>query len=137
MMKIRFKSLFCAIVITCFSLSCRKKSDPSPANPLIGSWKEVSYVFSGCTDPADDLGLTNCTTDCETLIFTATTLKISQGGSADETNNYSVNGNVLTVSPNVTGVSITFAVSGTTLTLTAKNTPAYGACTVVETLTKI
>ena len=123
------------IVIAGAIISC-SKSSPGPVNPLIGSWKQVNSVITGCASVSDNQGLTNCTTDCETFVFTAATLKVITPGSPDELLAYKVSGNAITITPNP-GVTITFIISGTTITLTIVSNAANGSCTAVTTCTKL
>ncbi len=132
-MKNYSKFVSSVIVATCVILSCSKKSDPGPtqASLLIGSWKQVSTVITGCANSADNVPLTNCTPDCETAVWTATTLKITIPGVGDLNYTYTVNGNTLTITPNPQPGKNTFMVSGQILTLTYKDLAAYGGCSFV------
>lgn len=112
---------------------CKKDDDPTPAEQLVGSWKEVSYVSTGCTDPNDNESNT-CTTNCETLVVTATTLKIG----SDPALSYTASGNTLTVTiPGQQTTTVAFAISGSTLTVTIQDSPADGGCKSVSTYTRI
>jgi hypothetical protein len=126
-MKMQKHILLMALMILAFE-GC-KKDDPAPALALVGSWKQVSMVSTGCTDP-DENGTYNCTTpDCEILLFTATTLSVD----GDVPANYTVSGNTLTVD----GEALTFAISGTTLTVTFQDDLANGGCHLVITYKKV
>jgi hypothetical protein len=126
-MKTSKRIFLMALVILVFE-GC-KKDDPSPAAPLLGSWKQVSLVSTGCTDPSEN-GTYNCSApDCETLLFTASTMSVD--GGAPQT--YVVSGNTLTVD----GESLTFTISGSTVTFTFQDTLVNGGCQLVITYKKI
>lgn len=112
---------------------CKKDDEPTPAEQLVGSWKEVSFVSSGCTNPADNESST-CTTTCETFVATATTLKFG----SDTPLSYTSNGNTLTVTiPGQPSVTAVFSITGSTLTLTIQDSAADGGCKSVSTYSKI
>lgn len=135
------KLLSLVIIIAGVIVSC-SKSDPAPsqASALIGNWKAVSYQRTGCTDPTYNESLTACTTSCETLSITATTVTVTVPGSAPMSFTYTVTGSTI----NITGSgapteTITFVVSGTTLTINTQS-PATGAeanCKGISIYTKI
>lgn len=112
---------------------CKKDDDPSPAEQLVGSWKEVSYVSTGCTDPSDNESGT-CTTKCETLVATSSTLTFG----SDPALSYTASGNTLTVTiPGQQSVTVVFAITGSTLTFAIQDSPADGGCKSVSTYSKI
>ena len=107
---IRILAMMAIAAMIIFVEGC-KKDDPTPtqAQLLIGSWKEVSFVSSGCTDAADN-GSSTCTTQCETLVVSNTTLTIGT-----ESWPYTVVGNTLTFTVGGQKVIVTIAVTKTTL----------------------
>ena len=95
------KSIF-LIVITILVFEACNEDDPAPdqSAELIGSWENVSFVATGCADPADNYNET-CTSDCEILVITATTLTFDGEGPYS----YTTNGNSMTINFNVgTGI---------------------------------
>jgi hypothetical protein len=109
-----------------------KKDDPAPtpAEQLVGSWKEVSYVSTGCLDPADNES-SNCTI-CETMVATASTLTFP----GEPPYPYTATENILTITVGGQTYTATIAISGSTLTFTLQNSPADGGCKSVTTFTK-
>ncbi len=111
------------LILVPFS-SCKDDDEPS-ASGLIGTWKEVSFEASGCTDPNDNEPLSTCSTTCETIVVTATTISFS-GTSFP----YTASGNTITVD----GETVTWSISGTTLTITSDGEPG---CTNVSKYTRV
>jgi hypothetical protein len=109
--------------------------DDEKGSPLIGSWRFVSETATECTDSDENYSET-CSRDCEVIVITATTITTD-----DETLNYTISGNQLTITETFGGVQIsftqTFNVSGSTLTLTSKDSADLGSCKYVITYTKI
>jgi YD repeat-containing protein len=136
------KSIYLMTLISSliFLLEGCKKDEPAPvtqASLLVGSWKEVSYVATGCTDPKSNESST-CTTSCETLVITATTFKIVKADGSSQTFNYTAKDNTITVT--LTGGQITtatFAITGSTLAITNQDSLADGNCKSVSTYSKI
>ena len=125
-------SLMMAIVAMIFFVEgCKKDDDPTPAEQLVGSWKEVSFVATGCTDSNDNES-SNCT-KCDTMVATSTTLTFP----GEPPYPYTANGNTLTVTVGTQTFTATIAITGTTLTLTIQNTPADGGCKTVTTFNKV
>lgn len=114
--------------------SCKEDEDQGAS--LVGTWRETTYVSSGCLDPTDNENFT-CTTSCEELVVTATTVKIG----SDPAINYTVNGNQLTVTETLgsatISITVTFAVTATTLVITQVDAASDGGCTNVTTYTRI
>lgn len=108
-----------------------KKDDPSPNATLVNSWKEVSFVASGCTDPTENES-TTCTTSCETLVISATTFSFD-GNSFP----YTVSGNTMSIEFMGTIYKVSFVISGTSLTITSQDSLADGNCKNVSTYKKI
>ena len=138
-MKTHNKVLSLLAIIAISILGC-SKSDPAPtqAQLLVGSWKQTSYVRSGCTDASLNEAPSVCTTNCPTITITATTITLNNPGSAPETLTYTVSGATLSTVPPMTE-TITFLVSGNTLTINSKM-PASGSeanCLGVSTFTRI
>ncbi len=141
-MKNLSKILLFGIIIVGVGNSCSTTSSVTPqsqAQLLIGSWKEVSYVRTLCTDPLQNETLKACVgAECGTLVITSSTATIKKTGVADIVLNYTVSGNVLTATPSQ-GDVITFAILGTTLTIVSTQ-PASGSsanCVGTNVYTKI
>jgi hypothetical protein len=111
---------------------CKKDDDPTPAEQLVGSWKEVSFASTGCTDPNENESET-CTTNCETLVASGSTLTFP----GEPPYAYTANGNTLTVTAGGQTFTATIAISGSTLTFTIQDSPADGGCKNVITYSKI
>ena len=112
-----------------------KKDDPKPnASALIGSWEETSYVVTNCTDPLDNEALYECTTICEILEVSATTVTLDGDGPYD----YTASGNTVTIDLGPDGtVVVTYSISGTTLTISIQDSLADGGCKTTITYTKV
>lgn len=110
---------------------CKKDDDPSPAEQLVGSWKEVSYVSTGCTDPNDNES-SNCT-KCDTMVATSTTLTFP----GEPPYPYTANGNTLTITVGAQTYIATIVISGSTLTFTIQDSTADGGCKSVTTFNKV
>lgn len=123
-----------AFLIVILSLEGCKKDDPAPtpAEQLVGSWKEVNRVSTGCTDPADN-GTETCTTSCETMVASSTTLTFT----GEPPYPYTADGNTLTVTVGTKVFIVTIAISGTTLTFTIQDSAADGNCKSVATYNKV
>ncbi len=108
------------------------KDDPGPdqSAELIGAWEAVSFVSSNCKDPSEN-GTTTCTSFCEILVFTSTTVTFDGDGPF----NYTTSGNSLTIDfgGSQTG---TYSISASTLTFTGQDSPADGGCKNVSTYKK-
>lgn len=130
-MKRLFAFLFLFSMASLLIISC-KDDDENPANALIGTWKFVSYVASGCTNP-DDNENSSCSTDCDTFIFTADKLTIKASGDPDETLTYTIKGNEITITDSGIPLTLAFVVSGSTLTLSNSE----NGCDIIRTLTKV
>ena len=126
------KSIF-LIVITILVFEACNKDDPTPdqSAELIGSWENVSFVATGCADPADNYNET-CTSYCEILEITATTLT-SEG---DGPYAYTTSGNSMTINSNGGKFVVTYSISGETLTFTNQDSPPDGGCKNVITYKK-
>jgi hypothetical protein len=102
---------------------------------LIGSWRFVSETATECADTDDNYSET-CSRDCDVIVITANTIT-----SDDETNSYTISGNQITISETINNVQIsvtfTFNISGSTLTLTSKDSADLGSCKYVTTFSKI
>jgi hypothetical protein len=111
-----------------------KKDDPAPtpAEQLVGSWKEVNRVSTGCTDPADNRTET-CTTGCENMVASSTTLTFT----GEPPYPYTADGNTLTVTVGTQVFKVTILITGTTLTFTIQDSAADGNCKSVTTYSKI
>ncbi len=123
-----------ALLLMILSFDGCKKDDPepTPAEQLVGSWKEVNYVRSGCTDAGDNE--TNaCTTSCETIIASATTLTFP----GEPPYSYTADGNTLSVTVGTKVVAVTIEITGTTLTTTIQDSPADGNCKSVTTYSRV
>ena len=115
-------------------VSC-KKDDPAASNALIGNWKFVSAVKTGCTDPNNNYSET-CTTNCGTLAITASGWTFTQTGSPTESGTYTINGNQVTLTkPGGSTDDYTYAIVGSSLTFT--NTSGGTGCVEVTTFSKI
>jgi hypothetical protein len=121
-----------AAMATMFDGCNDDNEEPSQAELLIGSWQIVSDVVSECTDPNDNYSET-CTSSCETMVISKT--EITMDGL---TFTYTVNGNTLSINMG-SGVTLTvnFVVSGSTLTITLKDSLADGNCKYVATYKKV
>jgi hypothetical protein len=113
---------------------CNNDDDPTPtqAELLIGTWRLTNEVVSECTDANDNYSET-CTVECETIVITASTITIMSSSYT-----YTVTGNSLSINMG-SGITLTvnFVVSGSTLTVTLKDTQEDGNCKYVSTYTKI
>jgi hypothetical protein len=120
-----------AILLASFQFSsCSSDDDPEiTAASLIGTWTLASFATTGCTDPIDNQDLSTCTTSCETIVVTATTVSID--GDAPMT--YTTDGNTITTD----GDTLTWSISGTTLTITDVDSAADGGCTSTFTYTRV
>lgn len=107
--------------------SCKDDDDANPADQLIGTWVEFSYVSSGCSDPSDNES-GNCT-KCETLVATSTTLTFE----GEPAYPYTVDGNTLSVTVGPQIYKVQFAVNGNELVLTIQDSDADGGCKSVTT----
>ena len=125
------KNILVMALMVLFFEGCNK-DDPAPdqSAELIGSWEAVSFVSSNCKDPLDN-GTTTCTSFCEILVFTATTVTFDGEGPY----NYTTNGNSMTIDFG-DDETITYFISGTTLTFTNQDSPADGGCKNVSTYKK-
>lgn len=124
--------MFIAIMVL-LAEGCKKDDPaPTPAEMMVGSWKEVSYVRSGCTDAADNESST-CTASCETLVVSATTLTFG----TEPPYPYTADGSALSVTVSGTIYIVTIAVTATTLTTTIQDSPADGNCKKVTNYTKL
>ncbi len=128
---INFRFILLIVLMPLVFAGCKKDDDPSPNASLVNSWTEVSYVASGCTDPTENES-TTCTTGCETLVISATTINFF-GISLP----YTVSGN--TISIDILGdiEKVTYVITGTTLVVTAQESEADGNCKYVSTYKKI
>lgn len=127
------KSTYLITLIVCLVFlfeGCKKDDDPTPAEQLVGSWKEVSYVASGCTDPNDNESST-CT-KCNTMVATSSTLTFT----GEPPYPYTANGNTLTITVGNQTFTATIVISGSTLTFTIQNSAADGGCKTVTTFNK-
>lgn len=103
------------------------KDDESKGASLVGTWEEVSFVSSGCVDPADNESST-CTSSCERIVVTANTITIG----TEPAINYTVSGNQITLSQTFGSATITFTVTfvvtETSLTITQQDDASDGGC---------
>jgi hypothetical protein len=132
------KSIFqTSLILSLFILTegCKKDEPAAPANPLIGSWKFVSYVASGCTNPTAN-ETTTCSTSpssCETMVFTSTQITFTQPSGASNSVSYTIKGSEIAVQGSAGNISLIYAVVGTTLTLSNNQ----NGCNIVRTYSKI
>lgn len=123
-----FVLLFMVLSVSLFNTSCKDDDDDAkPVDQLIGSWLEVSFVSSGCTDPADNETST-CTT-CETLVATSSTLTFE----SEPPYPYTADGNTLSVTVGSKIYTVVFAVTGDTLVVTIQDSADDGNCKKVTT----
>jgi hypothetical protein len=109
-------------VVSLCTISCKDDDDAKPADLLVGTWLEVSFAATGCTDPDDNE--TNTCTACETLVATATTLKFG----TEPPYPYTADGNTLSVTVGAQVFKVTIEVSAETLILTIQDSAADGNC---------
>jgi len=126
-----YRFFFLMMLMTLVFEGCKKDDDPSPNASLVNSWKEVSYVVSGCTDPTENES-TTCTTGCETLVISATTISF-YGISLP----YTVSGNTISIDFLGDIETVTYVITGTTLVITSQDSQADGNCKYVSTYKKI
>jgi uncharacterized protein (TIGR02145 family) len=125
-----FKFRIPLLLITVVLGAC-KNDEPAPdvSLKLIGAWELVRFVASNCTDPSDNED-TRCTSKCEKLVITAST--ITMVGEGKYTYKVSFvegwNANLLTISIAGSPRTVAFEVSDTELILTHQDTPADGNC---------
>jgi hypothetical protein len=127
-------SFFAALLVLGITFSGCNDDDENTSS-LIGSWRFVSDVNTECADTDDNYSET-CSRDCDVIVITATTI------TADgDVYTYTTSGNQLTFSEIVNNVQIsytlTFNVSGSTLTLTTKDSADLGSCKNVTTYSKV
>ena len=124
-MKNYFKILGLIFLIPLAFSSC--KDDENNGASLVGTWEEVSFVSSGCVDPADNESFT-CTSACERIVVTSNTITID----TEPVINYTVNGNQITATQAFGGgtitFTVTFVVTETTLTITQQTDASDGGC---------
>src|SRR5689334_6515480 len=65
---------------------------PDQSELLIGTWEALSFVASNCSDPTDNEN-TSCTTSCEIMVATSTSLTFDNEGPYT----YTAKGNSLTI----------------------------------------
>lgn len=130
------------LVIGILMMACSKSSDVAPTPSLVGSWNVTSINKSGCIDPIEN-GTENLTAPYLKYTFTTTTMTVEippVGGITIPplTVPITVSGNVITAAggSGTTGGTITFSVSGTTLTLTSQDTADDGGCRTTQTCVK-
>lgn len=134
-MKNYIKVLLFVFVVPILISSC-KDDDEAPGAALIGTWEEKSFVSSGCIDPDDNESAT-CTSSCERVVVTENTVKFG----SDPAISYTVKGNQLSISESSGGITITitvtFEVSGNTLTITQQDEASDGGCKNVSTYIRV
>lgn len=137
-MKRSFTYVLAAIVLFAMVISCSKDDPAAPS--VVGTWKFISYVAASCTDPADeeDESCSGTLTECGSLVLTATTFTNTPGtltgGSAD-TGTYAISGTTITITPNGgSAFSMTFSVTATTLTVSSEDSGT--GCTTTTTFTR-
>lgn len=122
------------LVIPLAFSSC--KDDENEGASLVGTWDEVSFVSSGCTDSADNENFT-CTSSCERIVVTESTVKFG----SDPALSYTINGNQIMLTQSGSGITITitvtFVVTETTLTITQQDDVSDGGCKNVSTYTRV
>lgn len=126
-MKKLFVFLLLLSSVSLLNTSCRKDDEAKPADKLVGTWLEVSYVSSGCTDPNDNES-GNCT-NCETLVATATTLTFE----GEPPYSYTADGNTLSVTVGTQVYKVTIEVTDDTLVFTIQDSVSDGNCKSVTT----
>ncbi|MFZ1808914.1 MAG: hypothetical protein WAU36_16910 [Cyclobacteriaceae bacterium] len=130
-MKNYVKLLLLVFAIPMVISSC-KDDDESPGAVLIGTWEEVSYATSGCTDSDDNDSFT-CSSSCERVVITENTITFE----GDPAEPYTVTGSTISFTTTIGSTTITetvnYAISGTTLTITFKDDASDGGC--LNTLT--
>jgi hypothetical protein len=123
-----------AAMVNLFNGCNNDKEDPAPtqAELLIGTWQFTNGVVSECTDPLDNYTET-CTTECETIVVTSSTVTM-----LGDSYPYTINGNNLSINMG-SGLTLTvnFVVSGSTLTITLKDSAEDGNCKYVSNYKKI
>lgn len=129
------KLLLFALIVPFVLFSC-KDDDEDPNAALVGTWEEKSYVSSSCAD-ADNNETYNCSASCERMVITKNTISVD----GDPAIPYTVSGDKITISESSGGltisITVTFNVSGNTLTLTRQDDPSDGGCKHVSTYTRI
>lgn len=130
-MKLSQIKLVMALMILLFE-GC-KNDDPAPdqSAELIGNWEVVTFVATGCNNPDDNYNET-CTSNCEILVATATTLTIDGAGPYP----YTTDGNSMTIDFGGDTFVITYSIAGEILTFSAQDSPADGGCKNVSTYKK-
>lgn len=126
-MKNLFVFFLLASAISSLVISCKDDDESKPVDQLVGSWLEVSFVSSGCTDP-DDNESSTCT-KCETLVATSSTLTFE----GEPPYPYTADGNTLSVTVGTQIYKVVFAVNGDEMVLTIQDSPADGNCKNVTT----
>ena len=126
------KSIFALLFMVLLLEGC-KNDDPAPdqSAELIGNWEAISFVATGCADPADNYNET-CTSACEILEVTAATLTFDGEGPYA----YTTKQNLITINFGGDNFEVAYSISGETLTFTYKDSPADGGCKNVSTYKK-
>ncbi|MGE0587864.1 MAG: hypothetical protein AB7O48_04780 [Cyclobacteriaceae bacterium] len=124
------------LLTICFVTSLAMLSackDDDEANPLIGTWIFKSEATTECSD-SDFNGTESCSTDCDEIVITATTITDDTGSS-----NYTLDGNKIVISGSLGGVTfsvtVTYSISGNQLTITDETDTTFG-CKTVTVFTK-
>ncbi len=133
-MKNYIKLLVVVFALPLAFTSC--KDDENAGSSLIGTWEEVSFVSSGCVDPADNETF-SCTSSCERIVVTENTVKFDN----DPVISYSINGNQITLTETSGSISITitvmYEVNGNTLIITQQDSASDGGCKNVSTYQRV
>lgn len=126
------KFFFLVALLLPFFEGCQSDDDPDPGQAalLIGAWQGTKYEATNCNDP-DENETTTCTSSCEILIVTATTISFD-----GDVYSYTAKGKKLTLNLGGTKITTTYSISGTTLTINYQSTEAQGGCTIVSTYEK-
>ncbi|MBL7871294.1 MAG: hypothetical protein JNM78_06770 [Cyclobacteriaceae bacterium] len=114
------------------AISSCKDDDPMNTS-LTGTWLETSNQVSNCTDPTDNEPIENCTAGCETIVITETTIIID---GATELS-YTKTATTITVTDGVDSETVSYSISGTTLTISQQNSLDDGGCKYITTYKKI
>lgn len=134
--------LFSLVSFLMIFISCGEDEDSIATVDLEGTlWVGTGYVATGCDDPNDNDNSPNytCTdTDCETLLLQNGTATITNiGGDVIEiiTATYTVSGNVISVTIEDNGQTVTFDITYTIVgdVLTFSFTFPLDGCDVIQT----
>ncbi len=134
-----FLTIVLSLVLGFGIMSCG--DDDEVGNSIVGTWSAVDVVRMDCTNPNSDGTITlDCPTFCLITTFNSngtasSTYTDPNSGSRTDGGTYTVDGNVLTQCDDNGCESVTFVISGDTLTISVFEEDSD--CNLTVTYTKI